>query len=162
MRTKPHSPTATVSRAATAALLAATIALTACSSGTGSTNQPPPTSRSVLTTAPSDLTTTTTTTTPGPAIYVIQPGDTLSGVAAQNGLTLDELLRANPAITDPTRLQPGDQIVIPEKLEAAETIPPEEQLTVPDPTEPSLPPLTNTTTTTESTTSESTTTVADG
>ncbi len=157
---RPH--TSLVARSAAVALVAIAVILASCSSDDGGADQPPPTSRSVLTTAPSDLTTTTTTTIPGPAIYVIQPGDTLSGVAAQNGLTLDELLRANPAITDPTRLRPGDQIVIPEKLEAAETIPPEEQLTVPDPTEPSLPPLTNTTTTTEPATTEPATTAADG
>lgn len=50
-------------------------------------------------------------------VYVVQPGDTLSGIVAayrQNGVevTLDNLLRANPGLT-PNRLQAGQRLVVP-------------------------------------------------
>jgi hypothetical protein len=51
---------------------------------------------------------------PTPQTYVIQEGDTLSGIARDNGLTLDELLAANTeTIEDPDQIAVGDQIVIP-------------------------------------------------
>lgn len=49
--------------------------------------------------------------TTGP-VYIVQPGDTLSYVAARFNVTLDELLAANPGV-DPNFLSQGQQIVIP-------------------------------------------------
>lgn len=46
---------------------------------------------------------------------MIQSGDTLLGVAATVGLTLEELLAANPQITDPDKIAAGDEIIIPVK-----------------------------------------------
>jgi hypothetical protein len=55
--------------------------------------------------------------TPVPAptaqVYVIKQKDTLSKVANQFGVTLDELLAANPEITDPNKISIGQQIIIP-------------------------------------------------
>jgi hypothetical protein len=55
--------------------------------------------------------------TPEPAptaqIYVIKQKDTLSKVANRFGITLDELLAANPDIKDPDTISIGQQIVIP-------------------------------------------------
>ena len=51
---------------------------------------------------------------PTPQVYTIQEGDTLSRIAAEFGLTLEELLAANEeTITDPNRIAVGDQIIIP-------------------------------------------------
>lgn len=103
-----------------------------------------PVSAPVLTTAPSEFTTTTTTLPPGPKLYGIQEGDTLTGVAAEHGITLEQLLGANPGITDPSLIKIGDQILIPDIPD-----PTEPGLTVPEPDEPELPALTPSTTTTE-------------
>ena len=47
-------------------------------------------------------------------VYVVQPGDTLSGIAAQFfGVTLDALEAANPQLTNPDLILPGQVIRIP-------------------------------------------------
>jgi murein DD-endopeptidase MepM/ murein hydrolase activator NlpD len=45
--------------------------------------------------------------------YTIKAGDTLSKIAARNGLTLAQLLQANPRITDPNRINVGDVLNLP-------------------------------------------------
>lgn len=40
--------------------------------------------------------------------YVVKPGDTLSRIASRNGMTLAQLLAANPQVTDPNRISVGD------------------------------------------------------
>jgi LysM repeat protein len=49
----------------------------------------------------------------GRRIYTIRSGDTLSAVADRFGITLEDLLAANPGI-DPTTLNDGDTINLPE------------------------------------------------
>lgn len=49
---------------------------------------------------------------PGMNYYLIRPGDTLSSIAEHEGLSLDELIWANPRI-DPDRLDVGQRIRIP-------------------------------------------------
>ena len=51
--------------------------------------------------------------------YTVEPGDLLGTVAQRFGLTLDELLAANPQITDPNTIQVGDVVTIPEASDAA-------------------------------------------
>ncbi len=46
-------------------------------------------------------------------VYVIKAGDTLSKVATSFDLTLEELLAANPQITDPDTIAIGDELTIP-------------------------------------------------
>ncbi len=52
------------------------------------------------------------TATPTPVIYVIKKGDTLLPIARQFGVTVQEIQDAN-GITDPRRLQIGQEIIIP-------------------------------------------------
>lgn len=45
--------------------------------------------------------------------YVIQPGDTLAGIAARFGVTLESLIQANPILVNPNAIYPGQIIHIP-------------------------------------------------
>ncbi|MBP1706184.1 MAG: LysM domain, partial [Chloroflexi bacterium] len=54
-----------------------------------------------------------------PVVYTVKSGDILSKIAAKYKVTVDQILEANPKITNPNRIQPGDKITIP-------TPPPEE------------------------------------
>ena len=49
---------------------------------------------------------------PGGPVYVVQVGDTLSSIAQQFGVSLDELARAND-ISNPNQISEGAQLVIP-------------------------------------------------
>jgi LysM repeat protein len=49
------------------------------------------------------------------ALYTVQSGDTLSGLADRFGTTVDELVAAN-GLTDPNALQPGQTLLIPSLL----------------------------------------------
>lgn len=53
-----------------------------------------------------------------PFIYLIQQGDTLSGIAEKHGISLDALLAANPGV-EPTALRIGQQLLIPTGAEAS-------------------------------------------
>jgi LysM repeat protein len=54
--------------------------------------------------------------TPTPAgLYVVQPGDTLSGLAEDFGTTVEELLAAN-GLTDPNAIEVGQTLLIPSLL----------------------------------------------
>lgn len=52
--------------------------------------------------------------------YTIKAGDTLSKIAARNGLTLAQLLQANPQISDPNRINVGDVLNLPNGANANE------------------------------------------
>jgi LysM repeat protein len=45
--------------------------------------------------------------------YTIKPGDTLSKIARLNGCSLDQLLKANPQISDPNKIRVGDVLTLP-------------------------------------------------
>jgi spore coat assembly protein SafA len=47
------------------------------------------------------------------ATYIVQPGDTLSGIADRFGVTLLALEQANPQITNPNLIHPGEVVYIP-------------------------------------------------
>lgn len=51
--------------------------------------------------------------------YVVQPGDTLFLIARRHGLTLEEILRANPQITNPQLIMPGEVVFIPARVAPA-------------------------------------------
>src|SRR4029077_8825188 len=44
---------------------------------------------------------------PGCSLYTVQPGDRLSTIAGRFGITLEAILAANPAITDPSLIRSG-------------------------------------------------------
>jgi LysM repeat protein len=74
---------------------------------------PSPTLRATF--APQMLTpipTNTPAPTPTPVIHIVQPGDTLLGIALQYGVTLDALQQIN-GVLRPETLQIGQQIIIP-------------------------------------------------
>ncbi|MEO5939423.1 MAG: LysM peptidoglycan-binding domain-containing protein, partial [Candidatus Limnocylindrales bacterium] len=50
---------------------------------------------------------------PTPGVYTIKKGETLVRIATAHGITLEELLAANPAIKNPNKISEGQQIVIP-------------------------------------------------
>jgi LysM repeat protein len=50
---------------------------------------------------------------PGGSTYVVQPGDTLGGIAMFYGIPLRTLLAANPQIWDPSLIYPGQVIYLP-------------------------------------------------
>ena len=52
------------------------------------------------------------TPTPTATIYVVQPGDTLSGIAGRFNVTVEDLVEAN-RIVNPDALQVGQEITIP-------------------------------------------------
>ena len=55
----------------------------------------------------------TTPAAPTPQVYIIKNKDTLSKIAKMFGITLAELLAANPAIKNPDKIALGQQIIIP-------------------------------------------------
>ena len=50
---------------------------------------------------------------PSAQVYVIKQKDTLSKVAKRFGITIEELLAANPEIKNPDKISIGQQIIIP-------------------------------------------------
>jgi spore coat assembly protein SafA len=47
------------------------------------------------------------------ATYIVQPGDTLSDIAERFGVSLSDLENANPQITNPDLIFPGEVVYIP-------------------------------------------------
>jgi murein DD-endopeptidase MepM/ murein hydrolase activator NlpD len=45
--------------------------------------------------------------------YTVKPGDTLSKIAQRNGVSLAQLLQANPQVSDPNRIKVGDVLTLP-------------------------------------------------
>jgi LysM repeat protein len=119
--------------------------------GDNSPLKPKPTSTPTITPTPTFTSTSTATTTPtitltptempptetslptetatlsGPSWYVVQEGDTMSGIALKFGIDLIVLLNLNPGI-DPNTIKVGDKIIIPApntQLDTPTPIPPD-------------------------------------
>ncbi|MFO8060587.1 MAG: LysM peptidoglycan-binding domain-containing protein [Bacillota bacterium] len=50
---------------------------------------------------------------PGWRRYTVRSGDTMFSIAERFGVSLDQLIRANPHITDPAVIFPGDVLCVP-------------------------------------------------
>jgi hypothetical protein len=87
-------------------------ALLGIGSDDGGTGSPSPTPKPSTSEAP------TPTPAPTPTVYVIKKGDFLNKIAAAYGISLDELLAANPDIKDPNKIVEGQQIIIPAPSQA--------------------------------------------
>ncbi|HYH03420.1 MAG TPA: SafA/ExsA family spore coat assembly protein, partial [Bacillota bacterium] len=63
---------------------------------------------------------------PSGTLYTVMPGDTMFAIAQRNNLTLSALIAANPQITDPDRINPGQVICIPAvaSIQPPPTVPP--------------------------------------
>ena len=48
------------------------------------------------------------------SVYTVEPNDTLSEIAERFGITLSELLVANPQVQDPDRISVGQQLTVPD------------------------------------------------
>lgn len=64
------------------------------------------------------------------ALYTIQDGDTLSGLAERFNTTVEEIVAAN-GLTDPNALQPGQTLIIPSLLRTPEAAEPAQVTTAP-------------------------------
>jgi LysM repeat protein len=98
--TSTPTPTATMPAPSSTPTVPPTVA----SAVTRVTNTPTPTSTST----PTSMTPTSAP----PVTYVVQPGDTLSEIAARFDVTVAALLEAND-ITDPALIRPGRVLIIP-------------------------------------------------
>lgn len=47
------------------------------------------------------------------SLYVVRPGDTLDEIARASGVALEALIAANPQISNPNRIAPGEVVCIP-------------------------------------------------
>ncbi len=77
---------------------------------TTSTPAPAPTSTS--STSDKETESPAATSTGSGGTYTIQSGDTFARIAAQNGISLQSLMDANPGV-DPRRLRVGQRVIIP-------------------------------------------------
>jgi LysM repeat protein len=50
---------------------------------------------------------------PTPETYFVQPGDTMARIASRLGVSMEDLLAANPQITNPDQINVGDPINVP-------------------------------------------------
>ncbi len=100
---------------ATAGLLLA-LSLAGCGSAATPSPSPSPSPSPTVELLPTVAPTsepTPTATAPTTTIYVVKKGDTLIGIANRFKITLKALRAANPEVTDPTKLQIGQKLVIP-------------------------------------------------
>jgi len=118
LKTRMRLPSLSRLTLATLALLVAAIVLFAApflvrflgssSSGGGDAIATPrPTLAPSVSVAPTD------SPVPTPQVYVVKAADTISTIAAKLGLTMQELLTANPQVKDPNKIAIGDQLIIP-------------------------------------------------
>lgn len=56
---------------------------------------------------------------PTPQVYVVAKGDTMSKIAKKFGLTVEEIMTANPQIKNPNKIKIGDQVTIPVPVRGA-------------------------------------------
>ena len=108
----PALPTGPLAIGALAVVIAALAlfflpAILGLGSGDQTTTSPSPS------VAPSQSVAPTAVPAPTPIIYTIKKGETLSKIATAHGITLEQLMAANPDIKNPDRISEGQKITIP-------------------------------------------------
>lgn len=78
--------------------------------------QASPTQAPSASVVPSTVPSATPIPTPEQVVHMVKSGDTISKIAAIYGVTIEEILAANPTITNPNRITVGARIVIPQPL----------------------------------------------
>lgn len=64
--------------------------------------------------------------------YTVKPGDTISKIAMRNGVTVAQLLQANPQIKDPNKIKVGDALNVPNDSTTTDNTRPLPSNVVPD------------------------------
>lgn len=82
----------------------------------GGGDQASPTPGPPASVAPSAQPSATPVPTPEQVVHTVKSGENLSKIAAIYGVTIDDILAANPSITNPNKIAVGDKIVIPQPL----------------------------------------------
>ena len=101
-------------------LLALGLVIASCGDDGGPTTEDRPTDEEIVATPVPAAATPTPT--PQPRIYVVQGGDTLSGIATNFDLDMQEIIDLN-GITDPAALQVGDELILPQ-VESTDSLDP--------------------------------------
>jgi hypothetical protein len=101
------------------ALFATPFLLRGLTSGDGGVTASPPVASAVP--GASAAVSTTPVPSPSPTIYTVKAGDVLSRIATKFGVTVDQIVKANPQIKNPDKLAVGDQLVIPPSVGPAIT-----------------------------------------
>jgi spore coat assembly protein SafA len=70
---------------------------------------------------------------PGGIVYTVKPGDTMFEIARMYGISLADLIAANPQISDPNLIYPGQMICIPKTIVSPIGVTPPEQMPMPKP-----------------------------
>ena len=86
-------------------------------------------------TSAGENTTSSSVVAPQQILYTVQPGDTLSGIAAAYNVTIEDLAEYN-GITDPNSLRPNQELAIPPQPIVADPTAPTDPAA---PTEPAAP-----------------------
>ena len=81
--------------------------------GLGSDSTPGAGSPSPSAALPSASVDATSAPAPTAELYIIKKGETLSKIATDHGITLEQLLAANPTIKNPNKITEGQEIIIP-------------------------------------------------
>ncbi|MCL6589346.1 MAG: SafA/ExsA family spore coat assembly protein [Firmicutes bacterium] len=74
---------------------------------------------------------------PGGMVYTVKPGDTMFEIARMYGISLADLIAANPQISDPNLIYPGQMICVPRTVVSPE--PGTEPMPMPAPPAPEMP-----------------------
>lgn len=99
----------------TVSALALLIVATGCVRDDGVTPTPIPTAESIPPPTSTVLPSPTPVPSPTPRVvlYTVEQGDTLLSIAQQYGVTVEDIVEANPDIENPDLLQIGQEIRIP-------------------------------------------------